>query len=331
MKMLRIARDNGFKLFSPVTLSGWIKDIDRVLYGHLLWIFECAERTEEKFWGRSYLANGRLKDRHVFQLDQQCYPLLELAEYLDSNNISPSQADSWGRIVDEILDVLLEKRAPEKWVFRTSETPGDDPVHMEYHFSSNVLLWHALRQLARHAAALQLSHSISEWVDKIHSDTLNEFATTYKGQPIFAYLTDLSGSFEIYHDANDIPSVLAVEWGFCSREDPRWRNLFQYAFSGDNAKSYFDHGEYSGLGSVHTSHPWPLGDAQEMIYAQEIDDKGRYEKAKVQVLKKMQWDGGFAEANDEMTGEVRSKHWFSWPGCMIASNLIQNMEGTCEC
>lgn len=325
MNFLRIVKEHADRLFSPAAVCRWVKVLDRVLYGHLLWIFEHAERTEGGFWGRSYLANGKLKDKCVFQLDQQCYPLLELAEYLDANKLTPSQLSKWGRIVDEILEILLSKRASDKWVFQTSETPGDDPVEMEYHFSSNILLWHALRQLARYAKELCLTNPIAEWVDKIHRDTLNAFTTTHNGQPIFAYLTDLNGSFDVYHDANDLPSVLASKWSFCSSEDIRWRNLFRFAFSPENTRAYFARGGFSGLGSVHTKHPWPLGDAQDMIYAWEIRDKGKFEDAKVRTLKKMQWDGAFAEANDEETGEVRSKHWFSWPGCVIGSVLIEQI------
>ncbi|HZD58033.1 MAG TPA: hypothetical protein VE136_14985, partial [Anaerolineales bacterium] len=46
---------------------------------HLLWLFERARRPDGH-WGRAYLPNGFPKD-DAFQLDQQCYPLLELADY----------------------------------------------------------------------------------------------------------------------------------------------------------------------------------------------------------------------------------------------------------
>ena len=323
MKFLRTVKDNAGRLFTPSTSDPWVTEIDRILYGHLVWIYNHAERTTEGFWGRSYLANGKLKDRHVFQLDQQCYPLLELAEFLESAALEPSQARRWGRIVDEILQVLLTRKAADKWVFQTCETPGDDPVSMQYHFSSNVLVWHTLRKLAPHAHTLGMTTPIHDWIDQIHVDTIEAFTTTYNNKPIFAYLCDLEGSFEIYHDANDLPSVFAPEWSFCSSDDPRWLNLFKFAFSSKNERAYFPEGEYHGLGSIHTTHPWPLGDAQEMIFARICGDKEQLEDAKERTLKKMQWDGGFAEANDEVTGEVRSKHWFSWPGSVIGAAFIE--------
>lgn len=323
MRFLRIVRQDARDLFTSDTVERWTTEIGRVLYGHLVWIFDHAERTTGGFWGRSYVANGILKDRHVFQLDQQCYPLLELAEYLESESLSPSLARKWGETIDGILRVLSTKKSPEKWVFQTNETPGDDPISMQYHFSSNVLLWHTLRKLAPHSNTLGLSTPIDDWIDLIHHDTLEAFTTTHQNQPIFAYLCDLEGSFEIYHDANDIPSVFVPDWEFCSRDDPRWLNLFKFAFSVENEKAYFPNGEYSGLGSIHTTHPWPLGNAQEMILAFIRGDKEELKVAKEKTLKKMQWDGAFAEANDEFTGEVRSKHWFSWPGSVIGAAFIE--------
>src|SRR5271170_6099039 len=117
MRFLRTVKTYANDLFTSVASVEWIEEIDRVLYGHLVWIFDHAQRTTEGFWGRSYLANGALKDRNVFQLDQQCYPLLELAEFLEAAALEPSQARRWGRIVDDILQVLLTRKAADKWVF----------------------------------------------------------------------------------------------------------------------------------------------------------------------------------------------------------------------
>jgi uncharacterized protein len=217
----------------------------------------------------------------------------------------------------------LKKKASGLWVFQTHETPGDDPIAMQYHFSSNLLLWHTIRKLAPHARLLKLSHPVDQWLDPIRQDTLSAFSTEHDGQPIFAYVTDLEGSYEVYHDANDLPSVFAPEWSFCSSTDPRWLNLFRFAFSPENSKAFFPTGEYAGLGSVHTANPWPLGDAQEMVFAHITGDSRRRGIARERALKKMQWDGAFAEANDEVTGEVTSKHWFSWPGSIIAAAFVE--------
>ena len=324
MRFLRLVKDHANTLFTPTTSAEWIRQIDRILYGHLVWVYDYAERTVQGFWGRSYVATGKLKDWKVFQLDQQCYPLLELAEYLESHSLRPSQAQKWGKTIDEILRVVSRQKAPTHWIFQTNETPGDDPISMHYHFSSNVLVWYTLQKLAPHTETLGLSTRIREWIDLVHRDTLDAFTTTYNGEPIFSYLCDLKGNVEIYHDANDVPSVFAPEWSFCSSSDPRWLSLFKFALSSENTKAYFPNGEYRGLGSVHTPDPWPLGDAQEMIFSRIRGDIEGFRLAKEKTLKKMQWDGGFAEANDPLTGKVTSKHWFSWPGSLIGSTFIEH-------
>ncbi len=55
------------------------QEIMAILRGHLNWAFAVAQRPSG-YWARSFFANGVPKDT-VFQLDQQCYPLLELAEH----------------------------------------------------------------------------------------------------------------------------------------------------------------------------------------------------------------------------------------------------------
>jgi uncharacterized protein len=97
-------------------------EVDSLLRRHLLWLFQVAERPEG-YWGRAYLTNGRCKD-HVFQLDQQCYPLLELADYYELTGDEALLRSLQGELFS-LLTMLLERRAPEAWLFPTSETPAD--------------------------------------------------------------------------------------------------------------------------------------------------------------------------------------------------------------
>ena len=138
IRFLCIVGEHADKLFTQELLAQWKDEIDTILLGHLLWIFDRAERMGQGFWGRSYLAKGKLKERHVFQLDQQSYPLVELAEHLEFKTLDPVGARKWGHSIDEILQVILPKKAPGKFIFETSKTPGDDQVCMRYHFSSRV-------------------------------------------------------------------------------------------------------------------------------------------------------------------------------------------------
>src|SRR5690606_28351415 len=60
-------------------LVRWEKTHLETMRRHLNWMFEVAERPNNE-WGRCYLASGQQKDP-AYQLDQQLFPLLELAEY----------------------------------------------------------------------------------------------------------------------------------------------------------------------------------------------------------------------------------------------------------
>ncbi|CRF29106.1 Uncharacterised protein [Mycobacterium tuberculosis] len=96
-----------------------------------------------------------------------------------------------------------------------------------------------------------------------------------------------------------------------------------FAFTEENKGGFYP-GPFGGLGSVHTPHSWPLGDAQELAWHRL---NGRPEDW-AQVWSKLQAtgqrDGLFSEAVDEQTGRVRSRYWFSWPGAAIAMEWLKH-------
>jgi uncharacterized protein len=307
--LIRVRRHSAGR---PAHLAG---ELDALLRRHLLWLFEVAERPDG-YWGRAYLTNGRCKDR-VFQLDQQCYPLLELAEYYeltgDETVLQRLQAE-----VRLLLAMLMKRRAPEAWLFPTSETPADDQVDLPYHLSSQIVVWRTFRLLAPLQGALRLpGPDLVQVAAAVRQAVYRHMVVPHRGRSLFAYLVDLKGAYRLYHDANDLPTVLAPAWGFCDRNDPVWRATIAFAFSHDNKGGYYA-GRYGGLGSVHTPHPWPLGAVQEMIVAGLLADPARQQRAWHRLRRCACWDGLFAEAWDESSGEVASRHWFAWPGAALS-------------
>jgi meiotically up-regulated gene 157 (Mug157) protein len=138
---------------------------------------------------------------------------------------------------------------------------------------------------------------------------------------VFAYLTDLQGNYQLYYDANDLPTIYAPIWKFCHPHDEIWTRTFQFGLSTSNRGGYYP-GVFGGLGSVHTSHPWPLGDVQELLYAQMHDDQEHWQRVWHKLKQVVQWDGLFSEAINEATGQVESRHWFSWPGAFLSTVLL---------
>ncbi|KAL5119393.1 hypothetical protein ACEQ8H_002662 [Pleosporales sp. CAS-2024a] len=300
---------------------------------HLKWVFTCAKRPHG-FWHRSYIANGDPKDRMVFQLDQQCYPLLELCDFHEQfpEEVEFSQSIVGTGVVAEIAALLVAKRDPQTHLWPTDETPGDDAVNYPHHFSSHVLLWRTFSRLHVLYTQLGLREEsdmlrLGPLAAEIKRHTIQSFMATPEGraEPVFAYLTDGHGHHEFYHDANDMPTAFAHGWGFASSPGERsaWKATMDFAFSTANTKGFCDDGPYGGLGSVHSPGAWTLGYFQELAYAAWNENPSAMQGAWRKISAAMQWDGTFPEAVDPKTAKCSSKAWFSWPGAMIGTLLIQ--------
>ncbi|KKY32338.1 hypothetical protein UCDDA912_g07709 [Diaporthe ampelina] len=169
-------------------------------------------------------------------------------------------------------------------------------------------------------------------------------------QDILAYGLDPSKElddsmrYRHYHDGNDLPTLYAQEWGLLKSnaydeyDEPDLRALWEktmvWAFTPGSASAGFNPGyqgdgtePFHGLGSDHSPGPWTLGFFQEWRFAQMVGDEGRAHKAWRQIDGSAQFDGTFSEAVDIHTGVCTSKTWFSWPGAMIAENLIDTVIG----
>jgi len=270
-----------------------------VVEGFIRWTFEVAERVDG-WWPRASLASGKVKDP-AFQLDQQLWPLLLIADHGRLTD-DESLLERYAGACDDVIDRLLAARTPYGLI-ATAETPADDPLAQQpFHFSSHILLWRVLAAFDHPAAA------------EVQEATLRHFSS--EGRFAYAVAGPDAANPRHYHDANDFPTVFAPAWGFCSKDDPRWRATIEFAWSIAN-EGYFA-GTLAGLGSVHTPHPWPLGDLQEIVIARVTGDSARAERAEERLARVETWDGMLAEAYDEGTGAVASRHWFAWPTALRA-------------
>ena len=260
------------------------------------WLYTVAERPGG-WWPRASLASGQAKDR-AFQLDQQLYPVL--------------LAQRTGLFSAE-RRVVVEKLLARRTTFgliATDETPADDPLAQPYHFSSHVLLWHTLAT-AGHADA-----------ETVRQATVRAFS--HDGAFAYAVSGPDGAGARAYHDANDLPTALAPAWGFCAAGDPRWRRTVERAWSRANPGFFAGpaDGGLGGLGSLHTPHPWPLGDLQARIIAAATGDAAGVAVADARLDRVQTWDGLLPEAYDETTGAIASRHWFAWPAALRAWLLL---------
>lgn len=273
--------------------------ISAVVDGFIRWSFDGAESVDG-WWPRASLTSGRAKDP-AFQLDQQLWPLLLIADHARLTG-DASLRERYGEPCASVIERLLAARTPFGLI-ATAETPADDPLVQPYHFSSHVLLWRVLAAF---------DHGID--ASEVRDATLLHFAS--EGRFAYAIAGPDAANARHYHDANDFPTVFAPGWGFCSVDDPRWRATIEFAWSIAN-DGYFA-GTLGGLGSVHTPHPWPLGDLQEIVVARATKDPPRERRARERLAQVETWDGMLSEAYDETSGAVASRHWFAWPAALRA-------------
>jgi hypothetical protein len=133
----------------------------------------------------------------------------------------------------------------------------------------------------------------------------------------------------MYHDANDMPLALAPIWGFCAPSDPGWQATIAFAWSPDNPGWFA--GERAGLGSVHTPLPWTLGDVQDWIIGRTAGDMARCERAIQRLTEVAFVDGTLPEAySADRHPDIRVRHWFAWPGAVMAALRILDRRGVLE-
>ncbi|KAH8771059.1 hypothetical protein F5883DRAFT_416440 [Diaporthe sp. PMI_573] len=217
----------------------------------------------------------------------------------------------------------------------------------------------SLPQFELHVPAAVSSEVLTNFAAVIKKSVLRNFTgrkafTIRDGQgayrDILAYGLDPSKDlgdpmrYRHYHDGNDLPTLYAQEWGFLKRDHgdkhddlhlrQLWENTMVWAFTPGPASAGFNTGykgagtePFHGLGSDHSPGPWTLGFFQEWKFAQMVGDKRRENKAWRHIQGSAQFDGTFSEAVDIQTGVCTSKTWFSWPGAMIAENLIDTVIG----
>ena len=203
----------------------------------------------------------------------------------------------------------------------SEENPADDPAEYPHNFSTQILFAEVLGRLSRVADELGLDGAdLGRQARRVRESTKALFRVDVgAGRPAYAYEVDGDGHYRLYADANDLPSALAVAWGFCSPDDPAWRATMEAAF--DSKGPYALAGRFGGLGSVHTAGVWALGLVQELVFARAIGDEERATRVLGVLEELVSDDGMLPEAADPESGEWLSRHWFGWPGAALACVL----------
>jgi uncharacterized protein len=291
---------------------------------HLRWLWGRCRRPRA-VWMRSHLPNGEPKDI-AFQLDQQLYPVLELADHRDAAGAWPPPPGApgdpagagrrWGRLVGELWGAIP---VSEDGLVATDENPADDPADLPFLLSDQIVYWRAATRLAERRAELGLTLDLAGAAARTRSAVERHFRCEGPFGTQWAYAVDAGGGRRRYQDANDLPTALAPLWGFCAADDPRWVATMRFAFSPHNPA--YVRGPLGGLGSRHTPGTWPLGDVQEWVAASLLGEGGAAERALARLVAVAADDGLLPEAYHPESGEWLARPWFAWPGAALGALL----------
>ncbi len=294
---------------------------ERVAASHLRWLWGRCERPGG-LWMRSHHPGGAPKDR-AYQVDQQLYPVLELADFHQATGAFPRPpaadgraAEWWGRAVRELWAAIP---VGDDGLVATEENPADDPSGLPYPLSSQILYWSAATRLAALAGELGLDADLAATARAVRGAVAAHFRVEGPLGAQWAYEVDGRGGHRLYHDANDLPTALAPLLGFCAPDDPLWATTMRFAFSAHNPA--YQAGPFGGLGSLHTPGTWTLGDLQEWVAASLLGDGRRSHAALERLLSAAAADGMLPEAYDPRAGGSPVRRWFAWPGAALGMLL----------
>lgn len=218
--------------------------------------------------------------------------------------------------VERILHTLNSMRHDSEWLYETFLMPTDDMHTYPYLSYDNVLVWRALRALARLypercGALAQEAEAVREAVYRFCTDE-GEFGR------YFVWSTDLAGHSDVYDEPPG--SLLLLPYlGFCAADDPIWLNTARMIRSPDYAYSFADC-EFADIGCAHAPHPWLPSVANSLLSG----ESGRA----LDILRRAELDNRIVcESIDEHTGECATGEHFATAAGFICHALRYALGG----
>lgn len=228
-----------------------------------------------------------------FELDELMAPLLALDAYVNATSDHSVLKESAVRTtVDRILATLAGRKHPTVDLYDTFLLPTDDVAVYPYCTYDNVLVWKALKAVARlgFGDPAQLDAQAERVWAAIWSHCVKE------GR--FAWEVDLQGRYRFYDEPPGSLQMLPVH-GFCGWDDPVYQATVAYVRSPEYRHA-FTGCEFEELGCTHAEHPWILSAANSLFLP--------WRKAQARdLIVRAPMDNGIAcESIDEHTGECQT-------------------------
>ena len=247
-----------------VSAAYWDRDV-------LLWAFPAildadsrlAEDILHYIFGRQRKNLG-IHSRYIdgtvlepgFELDELMAPVIALESYVTSTSDKTILQDS-GVLsgIRQILGTLETMRHPEVSLYETFLQPTDDEIVHPYLTYNNMLVWRAMKALARlyperYGALERQAENVRQAI-YTHCVFRDE-----NGKPYFGWSVDLNGQHNIYDEPPGSLQLLPY-YGFCTPDDEIWVNTVSMIRSPAYIYSFAD-APIAEIGCAHAPYPWIL-------------------------------------------------------------------------
>ncbi|MCE5197549.1 MAG: glycoside hydrolase family 125 protein [Armatimonadota bacterium] len=175
-----------------------------------------------------------------FQLDQLCAPIRALDLYVDLTGDMSVLFDR--RVqggVNTIQQILAAQRHPEVALFETLLLPSGAPSRLPYECFSNMLVWRVLLDVARiydRIRDIDRSDDAKRLAISVKNAITEHFIVEGPFGRMFARSVDLQGEYEMGDDPAGSLQLMTY-FGFCTPNDPVYKNTVQWIHSEHNPHS----------------------------------------------------------------------------------------------
>jgi hypothetical protein len=206
--------------------------------------------------------------------------------------------------------------------------PSDDACTYGYLIPSNMFAVVILNDLAEIFAEVYheegFAKEASEFAKELRASIEREAIVPVGGErfdkPFYAYETDGYGQYLVMDDAN-LPSLLSMPYfGYCSAEDPMYKNTKEIILSEQNP--YYYSGTYAkGIGSMHTkpNYVWHISLGMQGLIADTKEEKREILQTMVDL------DGGTGWMHESIcTDDPKqfTRPWFSWANAIFTELVM---------
>lgn len=293
-----------------------------------------------------------------FEIDSLCYPLWLAQQYAETTGDYSVYDEGFRTALSKILDTFeTEQFHTEKSQYVHSRPlypqfptlqnggkgtpvgytgliwngyrPSDDVCDYGYLVPSNMFATVVLGWLEKHAAQTGTQRE-TERIARINlrvKEGLEQYAVTDHPEfgKIYVYETDGLGNVNLMDDAN-VPSLLSLPYlGYCSKDDPIYRNTRRFLLSKHNPY-YFSGKAASGVGSPHTPdrYIWHIGIVMQLLTSADKEERRKCFETLVATDADclVMHEGFHCDDPKEFT-----RPWFCWANTLFALAVTEMKKG----